>query len=112
MLSNMFSKWIATLGLATALLVPQMAYSQAVEEDPSALAMAGDLIIARPLLLGITVIGSAVYVVGLPFSLLGGNAVEAGKTLVVGPAEATFVRCLGCSRPGYKKKVVTFDDEE
>lgn len=112
MLSDMFSKWIATLGLVAVLLVPQMAYSQAVEEDPSALAMAGDLIIARPLLLGITVVGSVLYVVGLPFSLLGGNAGEAGKTLVLGPAEATFVRCLGCSRPGYKKKVVTFDEEE
>jgi hypothetical protein len=43
-----------------------------------------------------------VYVATLPFSLLGGNAGEAGKVLVVGPAEATFVRCLGCTKSGYK----------
>lgn len=112
MLSDLFSKWITMLSLVLVLLAPQFAYSQAVEEDPSAMAMAGDLILARPLLLGITVVGSVMYVIGLPFSLAGGNAVDSAKTLVVGPAKATFVRCLGCTRPGYKKDVVDFDTEE
>ncbi len=98
------------LSMATLLLFPQMGYTQAVEEDPSALAMAGDLIIARPLLLAATVVGTAFYVVSLPFSLAGGNAGEAGQTLVVGPAKSTFVRCLGCTRSGYKKEVAAYDD--
>ena len=112
MLSDTFSKWVTAFSLALVLLVPQMAYSQAVEEEPSAVAMAGDLVLARPLLLGTTVVGTVLYVVSLPFSLAGGNAKEAGKTLVVGPALATFVRCLGCTRSGYKKDVVTFESEE
>lgn len=112
MLSDLFSKWTTALSLVVVLMVPQMAYSQAVEEDPSAIAMAGDLLIARPILLGITVVGSVLYVVGLPFSLAGGNAIESGKTLVVGPAKATFVRCLGCARPGYRKDVVDFETDE
>ena len=112
MLSETFSKWVTAISLALVLLVPQMAYSQAVEEEPSAVAMAGDLVIARPLLLVTTVAGIVIYVVSLPFSLAGGNAGEAGKTLVVGPAKATFVRCLGCTRSGYKKDVVSFEDEQ
>lgn len=112
MLSDTFSKLVTVFSLALVLLVPQVAYSQTVDEDPSAVAMASDLVLARPLLLGATIIGSVVYVVSLPFSLAGGNAKAAGKTLVVGPAEATFVRCLGCTRSGYKKDVVKFENEE
>jgi len=47
-----------------------------------------------------------VYLVSLPFSLLGGNAEEAGEVLVMGPARATFVRCLGCARTGRKEEPV------
>ena len=108
----MFSRLATLFGLSLVLLLPQIGYSQAVEEKPSALAMTGDLVIARPLLLVTTVVGTAVYLVSLPFSLAGGNAAEAGKTLVLGPAEATFVRCLGCTRSGYKKDVVDIDGEE
>jgi len=86
-----------------------MAFSNAVEEKPGALAMTGDLVIARPLLLVTTVVGTAAYIVSLPFSLAGGNAKEAGETLVVGPAKATFMRCLGCKQSGYKKDTVTTD---
>lgn len=90
---------VATLGLA--LMAPQLGYTQEVDEDPTALAMAGDLIIARPVGLVVTVIGTAAYLVSLPFSLAGGNAKQAGETLVVGPAMTTFVRCLGCTKSGY-----------
>lgn len=92
--------------LSLALVAPQIGLAQAVEEDPSALAMVGDAIIARPLGVVFTAIGAVAYVVTLPFSLAGGNAKEAGETLVVGPARATFVRCLGCTKPGYRRDVV------
>jgi hypothetical protein len=105
LLADTMSRWVAVLGVALILMVPQLSYSQAVEEEPSMLAMAGDLILARPLLFATTVGGAVVYVLGLPFSLAGGNAREAGETLVVGPARATFVRCLGCTRSGYKKTI-------
>lgn len=98
------------LSLALVLLAPQISYSQAVEENPTAWAMAGDLLIARPLLLGSTLIGVSLFLVSLPFTLAGGNTLEAGSTLVTGPALSTFVRCLGCTRPGYKKQVITFDE--
>ncbi len=65
-------------------------------ERPSAGAMAIDLLVARPALLVATVAGTAVFLVGLPFSAMGGNIQESGDTLVRGPAEAAFRRCLGC----------------
>jgi len=46
-----------------------------------------------------------VYVASLPIALLGGNAKEVGRTLVIEPASETFVRCLGCTRLGRKEKI-------
>ncbi|MBS8240543.1 hypothetical protein DYI22_08490 [Marinobacter lipolyticus] len=83
-----------------------LGHARAVDEKPSALAMTGDALFVRPALLATTIVGSAVYLVSLPFSALGGNAGEAGEVLVVGPAKATFVRCLGCSRTGRKPDTV------
>ena len=72
-------------------------------EAPKGYAMVGDLVIARPLLIGATAIGAAAFIVSLPFTALGGNVGEAGKALVVEPGKAAFVRCLGCTESGYKK---------
>lgn len=91
--------------LSLALLAPQLGVAQQVDEDPSALAMVGDAVIARPLGLVFTVVGAATYLVTLPFSLAGGNAKAAGETLVAGPAMATFVRCLGCTKSGYQREI-------
>lgn len=70
-------------------------------EAPPAYAMVGDLLIARPLLIGATVLGAAAFVVALPFTATGGGIGRAGKALVVDPGKAAFVRCLGCTRTGY-----------
>lgn len=72
-------------------------------EAPKAFSMVGDLLIARPLLIGATIIGAGVFVVTLPFSAAGGNIGEAGKALVVEPGKEAFVRCLGCTTSGYRR---------
>lgn len=84
--------------------LPQLGITQETHQRPTALAMGGDLIIARPTLLALTVVGTAGFVVGLPFSALGGNVGESFKTLMAGPGMATFVRCLGC-RNGRKPRM-------
>lgn len=89
--------------LALVLVAPQVGFAQHRDDDPSAAAMVGDLVVARPIGLVATVLGSAAFVVSLPFSLAGGNVGKAADTLVVGPAKTTFVRCLGCTRPGYQR---------
>ena len=66
-------------------------------QTPKAYAMLGDLIIARPLLIGATAIGAVAFVVSLPFTALGGNVKEAGQALVADPAREAFARCLGCT---------------
>jgi hypothetical protein len=70
---------------------------------PKAFSMIGDLLIARPLLIGATAIGAVAFVVSLPFTAAGGNIGEAGHALVVEPGKEAFVRCLGCTTSGYKR---------
>jgi hypothetical protein len=89
--------------LVALLLLPVTGQAQSSQESPGALAMAGDLLIARPVGLVMTAAGSALFLVTLPFSAAGGNVAEAGEVLVAGPARTTFVRCLGCVNPGRKQ---------
>ncbi len=72
-----------------------LAETQKLPEDISAGAMAADLTVARPLGLVALVLGSAIFIVSLPFSVLGGNAKDASQKLVVDPAKYTFKRPLG-----------------
>lgn len=97
------------LALCLSLLLSQWSFaypvSGAVQEEPSALAMTGDLLLVRPAMLAVTAVGSAVWLVGLPFSAAGGNVKGSANTLVLQPAKNTFVRCLGCTQAGYNKSI-------
>ena len=96
-------KTLRVLAMAAALLLCQPAWSsEANPHGPSGIDMAADLLIGRPVLLATTIVGSVFWLVALPFSALGGNVQESADTLVIGPARATFVRCLGCSSNTYK----------
>jgi len=96
----------ATVALFIAcLLLPQTILAQdAIDESPNEFAMVGDLLVARPIGVVMTVAGTAAWLVSLPFTLLSGHAGEAAGTLIGGPAETTFMRCLGCRNPGYTGK--------
>ncbi|MDF1831160.1 MAG: hypothetical protein P1U52_02330 [Porticoccaceae bacterium] len=101
MIKNM--KVMRVLAITAALLISQPALSyETGPHGPSGLDMAADLIVGRPVLLATTVVGTAIWLVALPFSALGGNVEESAEALVVGPAKATFVRCLGCSSNTYE----------
>lgn len=88
------------------LMAPPVLAQGSIDEEPNAFAMTGDLLVARPIGLVMTVAGAAAFVVSLPFTVLAGSVAESAETLVVGPAETTFVRCLGCREPGYSYKDV------
>ncbi len=62
---------------------------------PSAVGMAADLVVARPLGLAATVLGTAVFVVSLPFAALAGNVRDPARRLVAEPFKFTFTRPLG-----------------
>ena len=97
------------IGRTTLLITLVFALSTPVfaapEDQPTALAMAGDLVIARPIGIAITAVGAVAFVVSLPFSAAGGNVGEAAQKLVVGPVRATFVRCLGCTTSARRKNL-------
>jgi len=78
-------------------VMPAVSYADRVDERPTAAEMTLDAV-ARPVMMAGTAIGAALFIVTLPFSLLGGNSVEAGNTLFIGPFKSTFLRCLGCSK--------------
>lgn len=83
--------------LSAASWSPAYAIEDAFGDRPREVAMFGDLLIARPVLLLSTAVGSLAWGVGLPFSLLGGNVGESAEVLVLTPARNTFTRCLGCT---------------
>ena len=94
------TRLVAALAVASALLLGSLqvhAQQQRMEARPSGAAMVADALIARPLLLVATLGGTALFVVSLPFSAMGGNVDQAAEALVKTPAEATFRRCLGCT---------------
>ena len=81
------------------------AQSVSREYHPTAEAMIFDGLVIRPLALGATAVGAAIFIVTSPFSLLGGNADEAATALVSEPAAYTFKRCLGCFPPSYHQRL-------
>ena len=63
--------------------------------DPNAGQMFVDLFFLRPVSAVATVGGSIVFVLGLPFSAIGGNVDKSGEKLVEDPFRYTIVRPLG-----------------
>lgn len=104
-LRRIATTFILALGIIVAPAYAATDYAeQSTYEDPRfdvnappAYAMVGDLVFARPIGAVMTVIGTGVFLVTLPFSALGGNVGEAADALVAEPARLTFARCLGCT---------------
>ena len=90
-----------------ALIIAPSGFAQSsIDEKPNAFAMAGDLVVARPIGLVMTAVGGAAFIVSLPFTALAGSVSESAESMVLGPAKETFVRCLGCRVSGYSYKDV------
>ena len=64
------------------------------EERPEAIAMVIDVPI-RILSLGLTMVGTAFFIVALPFALSSGSTGDAWDALVAEPFQFTFTRPLG-----------------
>ncbi len=69
-------------------------------DEPEFGEMATDLVVARPVGFALTALGTAAFIVSLPFSALGGNVEQAAEKLIIEPGKETFVRCLGCRANG------------
>jgi len=95
---HLFASFILTISLfySQFTLAEQHHEDHATRYRPTAEEMIVDGLIYRPLGLAGTIVGTGVFIVTLPFSLLGGNVDDAAERLVVEPAKNTFTRCLGC----------------
>ena len=63
--------------------------------DTGATSVAIDVIVARPVSLAMTIIGSALFVVSLPVAIPAQSVEKVAHTLVVTPGKDTFTRPLG-----------------
>ncbi len=72
--------------------------------EPSAAVVAADALIARPIGLGLTIAGTATFLVTLPFSIPSGSVDNAAQGLIVRPGGYTFVRPFGRSEPRFEEK--------
>jgi len=99
---------IVVVTLVTTTL-PMNTMAAGVKERPGAGEMAADLAI-RPVYMVGAVGGAAVFLLGSPFSLLGGNFKESFVVLVGEPFGAAFLRCLGCKKTDRSLKIVEIDD--
>lgn len=101
-MQSQFAKYLKVIMLACILALPSAGWANTIEEKPSALAMTGDALFVRPVMLVTTVVGAAIFIVSSPFAALGGNIDESFEQLVKNPFDTTFVRCLGCTVNGRK----------
>ena len=67
----------------------------ATDVPPTGEAMAGDLILVRPLGLVATILGTVGFIVALPFTIPSGSVGSSAKVFIVEPAQYTFTRPLG-----------------
>jgi hypothetical protein len=64
-------------------------------DDQEAVASIADVTLVRPGCFVATLIGSAFFIVALPFAAMSGSVKKTADTLVVQPAKATFTRPVG-----------------
>lgn len=83
------------LGVSSVGLPITAAAHEEQRPDDKSTRMMGDTFLVRPFALLGTILGTATFVVSLPFSAAGGNVGEAWDQMVVGPASCTFGRPLG-----------------
>lgn len=87
---------IAAAVFAFTAVVAQASDPDGIDDTPSAMAMAADLLFVRPLSLVATVVGTGLFIVQLPITLISSGPVSApAEKLVVEPARYTFRRPLG-----------------
>lgn len=85
--------------ILSAILTLATPLAMAEEGQPNAPAspdlMAADMLLARPAGVVATLLGSAIFIVGLPFTLISGSTDQAAQQLMQKPANYTFSRPMG-----------------
>lgn len=90
----MRAKLLTTL-CVVAIGLSSVAANAASESPSNPMEAAADALVIRPACLVATAVGSAVFVVALPWAAISKSVKKTANTLVVKPANATFTRPLG-----------------
>jgi hypothetical protein len=94
MVRQMRAKLLTTL-CVVAVGLSTVATSSATEPPSNPMETAADALVVRPACLVATAVGSAVFIVALPWAAISKSVKRTANTLVVKPANATFTRPLG-----------------
>lgn len=87
---------IVAAAFAVTAVVAQADQRDGIDDTPSGLAMATDLLFVRPLGLAMTILGTGLFIVQLPITLISSGPMSApAEKLVAEPARFTFRRPLG-----------------
>ena len=92
-------KLILSVAISVITVCPTIGFSEEmINQAPTNFEMAADAVLVRPLLVVASAVGTALFIVTLPFSIIGGNVSEAADVLVVQPVDGLMFRCLGCTK--------------
>lgn len=91
-MNKMKTKLVSALCVAMVLTTATPCFADATDDSVAVIA---DVTIVRPGCFIATVIGSAFFVVALPFAAISKSVKSTANTLVVKPAKATFTRPVG-----------------
>ncbi len=99
-MQKIIKRHLVLLAVITLISVPlsgarALADDQYQDNSVSAEKMILDLVVVRPLGIAATTVGTAFFIVSLPFTAIGGNTKEAGRKMVTEPSYFTFKRPLG-----------------
>jgi hypothetical protein len=86
---------ILSMLITAPLVYAEKAYTKEVSEEVSGEDMILDLVLLRPIGFVATVLGTAAFVVSLPFTIPLKQTNEAAQKMVVKPGKYTFTRPLG-----------------
>jgi hypothetical protein len=95
MMTRYFKRTVAALSCAALLGTSLPAVADEIRARDDGAYMLADLFLVRPIGLVGSVLGAAVFVVSLPFTLPTGSTGDAAKELLGKPLEYTFNRPLG-----------------
>ncbi len=81
-------------------------FTEPPRQEPSAAVVAADALIARPIGLGLTIAGTATFLITLPMSIPSQSVGNAADGLIVKPGGYTFIRPMGKSAPQYEERTL------
>lgn len=101
------STMLAAFWCTSMTLLPNRTFADTVLGDqyassgkPSAIEVLADGLVVRPFTLAVASIGSSIFLLTAPFTLMSGNADLAAETLIDEPVNDLLYRCLGCLTEG------------